>query len=167
MPAESYFSCVTDCVSYAFSADSLSEIRQEHPHLLINLLCSMLPATPAVVAVWLAAQLAGKTPVLLNWTVGEANLRHCIRITGVSHILSATPLQQRLERQGMALASLPVQWLALDKLAASLTIGEKLVGALRARLPRSCKNCAVPDVAAVLFTSGSESMYLIYQKLQR
>ena len=41
MPAESYFSCVTDCVSYAFSADSLSEIRQEHPHLLINLLCSM------------------------------------------------------------------------------------------------------------------------------
>ena len=118
----------------------------------------MLPATPAVVAVWLAAQLAGKTPVLLNWTVGEANLRHCIRITGVRHILSATPLQQRLERQGLALASLPVQWLALDKLAASLTIGEKLVGALRARLPRRCINSAVPDVAAVLFTSGSESM---------
>ena len=28
-------------MSYAFSAESLSEIRQEHPHLLINLLCSM------------------------------------------------------------------------------------------------------------------------------
>ena len=41
MPAESYFSCATNCVSYAFSADSLSEIRQKHPHLLINLLCSM------------------------------------------------------------------------------------------------------------------------------
>ena len=34
----------------------------------------MLPATPAVVTVWLAALLAGKTPVLFNWTVGEANL---------------------------------------------------------------------------------------------
>lgn len=32
----------------------------------------MLPAAPAVVTVWLAALLAGKTPVLFNWTVGQA-----------------------------------------------------------------------------------------------
>ena len=118
----------------------------------------MLPATPAVVTVWLATLLAGKTPVLFNWTVGEANLGHCIRITGVSHILSATPLQERLERQGLPLATLPVQWVLLDKLAASLTIWEKLCGALKARLLRSLKNYAVPETAAVLFTSGSESL---------
>ena len=118
----------------------------------------MLPATPAVVVVWLAALLAGKTPVLFNWTVGEANLSHCIRITGVSHILSATALQERLERQGLPLASLPVQWILLDKMAASLNIWEKLSGALKARLLRSFKNYAVPEIAAVLFTSGSESM---------
>ena len=118
----------------------------------------MLPATPAVVTVWLAALLAGKTPVLFNWTVGEANLGHCIRVTGVSHILSATPLQERLERQGLPLSALPVQWVLLDKLAASLTLREKLCGALKARLLRSCKNYAVPETAAVLFTSGSESL---------
>ena len=118
----------------------------------------MLPATPAVVTVWLACLLAGKTPVLFNWTVGEANLAHCIRITGVSHILSATALQERLERQGLALAALPVQWVLLDKLAASLTKWEKLSGALKARLLRSCKKYAVPETAAVLFTSGSESL---------
>ena len=118
----------------------------------------MLPATPAVVAVWLAALLAGKTPVLFNWTVGEANLAHCIRITGVSHILSATPLHERLERQGVPLSALPVQWVLLDKLAATLTLREKLCGALKARLLRSFKNYAVPETAAVLFTSGSESM---------
>lgn len=118
----------------------------------------MLPATPAVVTVWLATLLAGKTPVLFNWTVGEANLAHCIRITGVSHILSATPLQDRLERQGLPLSALPVQWVLLDKLAATLTLREKLCGALKARLLRSFKNYAVPETAAVLFTSGSESM---------
>lgn len=118
----------------------------------------MLPATPAVVTVWLAALLAGKTPVLFNWTVGEANLSHCIRITGVTHILSATPLQERLERQGLPLATLPVEWVLLDKLAASLTMGEKLRGAIKARLLRSLKGYAVPETAAVLFTSGSESL---------
>ena len=118
----------------------------------------MLPATPAVVTVWLAALLAGKTPVLFNWTVGEANLGHCIRITGVSHILSATPLQERLERQGLPLSALPVQWVLLDKLAASLTLREKLCGALKARMLRNCKKYAVPETAAVLFTSGSESL---------
>ena len=118
----------------------------------------MLPATPAVVTVWLAALLAGKTPVLFNWTVGEANLAHCIHITGVNHILSATPLQERLERQGLPLSALPVQWVLLDKLAATLTLREKLCGALKARLLRSFKNYAVPETAAVLFTSGSESM---------
>ncbi len=118
----------------------------------------MLPAAPAVVTLWLAALLAGKTPVLFNWTVGQANLRHCITITGVSHILSATALQDRLERQGLGLASLPVQWVLLDKLAASLTIWEKLCGALKARLLRNLKEYAVPETAAVLFTSGSESL---------
>ena len=118
----------------------------------------MLPAAPAVVTVWLAALLAGKTPVLFNWTVGQANLRHCITITGVSHILSATALQDRLERQGLGLVSLPVQWVLLDKLAASLTIWEKLCGALKARLLRNLKEYAVPETAAVLFTSGSESL---------
>lgn len=118
----------------------------------------MLPATPAVVTVWLAALLAGKTPVLFNWTVGEANLGHCIRITGVNHVISATLLKERLERQGLPLASLPVQWVLLDKLAATLTMREKLCGALKARLLRSLKDYAVPETAAVIFTSGSESL---------
>lgn len=41
MPAESYFSCATGCVSYAFTAEDVEEICKDYPHLLINLLCSM------------------------------------------------------------------------------------------------------------------------------
>ncbi len=117
----------------------------------------MLPATPAAAAAWLAVLLAGKTPVFCNWTVGEANLRHCLAVSGITHILSAGPLLDRLEGQGLPLAALPVTWLRLDELAASLSIWEKLRGLLAARFPRLLRNYPVPEVAAVLFTSGSET----------
>jgi acyl-CoA synthetase (AMP-forming)/AMP-acid ligase II/1-acyl-sn-glycerol-3-phosphate acyltransferase/acyl carrier protein/predicted MFS family arabinose efflux permease len=118
----------------------------------------MLPASPATVIVWLAALAAGKEPVFFNWTVGAANLRHCLRITGVGHIVSATALLKRLERLGADPAGLPVNWVRLDLLAAGLTLREKILGALKARCGSfPCSNNA-SETAAVLFTSGSESL---------
>jgi len=118
----------------------------------------MLPAVPASIAVWLALQLAGKEAVFFNWTVGKMNLRHCIELAGVSHILSASALLDRLERGGMPVNSLPVTWVHLERLAASLTGVEKLKGFLRARFIRSFSAWPIADIAVVLFTSGSESM---------
>ncbi len=118
----------------------------------------MLPAVPAAAAVWLAAMLAGKEAVFFNWTVGEANLRHCMTLAGVSHVVSAAALLDRLERGGLPLAALPAVWLRLEQLAAGLTRWEKLRGFLRARFCRSLSAYPVADVAAVLFTSGSESL---------
>ncbi|MDL2283578.1 MFS transporter [Oxalobacter sp. OttesenSCG-928-P03] len=117
----------------------------------------MLPSVPAAVVVWLAALLSGKTPVFFNWTVGEANLRHCIALTGVSHIVSVSPLMERIERQGMPMDDLPVEWLALDKMAATFSLFEKIRGVVRSRLMQDRKHFPVPETAAVLFTSGSES----------
>ncbi|MDR2743603.1 MAG: MFS transporter [Desulfovibrio sp.] len=123
-----------------------------------NRLGVMLPASPATVIVWLAALAAGKEPVFFNWTVGAANLRHCLRITGVDHIVSATALLERLERMGAEPSGLPVNWVRLDVLAAGLTLREKALGALKARcLNFPCSNDA-SETAAVLFTSGSESL---------
>jgi Acyl-CoA synthetases (AMP-forming)/AMP-acid ligases II len=118
----------------------------------------MLPSVPAAVPVWLAVQLAGKEAVFFNWTVGEGNLRHCIGLAGVRHIISASALLDRLERGGLPVQTLPVTWLRLENLAASLTRLEKLMGFVRGRLRRSCSAYPVADVAAVLFTSGSESL---------
>ena len=36
----------------------------------------MLPASAAAVLAWLGALMAGKTPVMCNWTVGAANFSH-------------------------------------------------------------------------------------------
>jgi acyl-CoA synthetase (AMP-forming)/AMP-acid ligase II/1-acyl-sn-glycerol-3-phosphate acyltransferase/acyl carrier protein len=118
----------------------------------------LLPSVPAVTVVWLAAQLAGKEAVFLNWTSGEVNLRHCIALTGVRYVVSASALLSRLERGGLRVNSLPVTWLRLENMAASLTRREKLKGFIRARFMRSFAAFPIAEVAAVLFTSGSEAM---------
>jgi len=118
----------------------------------------MLPSIPAVVAVWLASVLAGKVPVFLNWTVGEANMRHCVALTGIRHVLTASALLERLGRQGFASENIPVEWLPLEKMAKSISIVQKIGGVLKARFLRSFVGYRIPETAAVLFTSGSESM---------
>jgi len=118
----------------------------------------MLPSVPTVAAVWLAAQLAGKEAVFFNWTVGETNLRHCIAMSGVRYIISASALLDRLKRSGLNIDALPVSWLSMENLGASLTRKEKLKGFVRARFMRSFASYPMAEVAAVLFTSGSEAL---------
>jgi acyl-CoA synthetase (AMP-forming)/AMP-acid ligase II/acyl carrier protein/MFS family permease len=118
----------------------------------------MLPATPAALGVWLAAMLAGKETAFFNWTVGQANLKHCIKLTGVSHILTSATLLDRLERQGLSFGALPADWHSLERLAGSLRLGEKLRGLAKARFTRSFAGYPVAETAAILFTSGSETL---------
>lgn len=135
-------------------AQRFKDISGEHVGVL-------LPAVPAVTAVWLGLQLAGKIPVMLNWTVGEKNLEHCLSLAGVREVISAGQLMQRLERGGLALGKLPVAWLDLEKIAVSLSLKEKISGLLTAKLFRFVKvlpMAEVPEVAAILFTSGSEAL---------
>lgn len=122
----------------------------------------MLPASVSAVIAYFSVLLAGKTPVLFNWTAGRAAMAHGIRETGVSHILSAGPLCRRVEEmQGFDLNSLEVQWLQLDTIFAA---GGKLAllrarcatylgHAFLARRLRENKKIA----AVILFTSGSEA----------
>lgn len=118
----------------------------------------MMPSVPAVAVVWLAALLAGKTPVFFNWTTGEANFRYCIDLAGIHHIVSVTPLMERLGWQGMLPGVWPVEWLALDGMAASFSMAEKACGMFKAFVMRHSRHFSVPRIAAVLFTSGSESL---------
>ena len=122
----------------------------------------MLPAAPAALAVWLACLMAGKEPVFLNWTLGLRNIRHCIQSSGISHVITATQLLDQLERMDVPVGDLPVECIAADKLATSLTAWEKLRAALLSflhcsPLPWSINTRDVQPVAAILFTSGSEA----------
>ncbi|SDO57456.1 MFS transporter [Desulforhopalus singaporensis] len=120
----------------------------------------MLPATTASAIVYLAALFSGKTPVLFNWTVGLKNLAHGIEQTRVSHIISSAQLCERIEeQQEIDLCSLGITWLHLEKIKDDIGLAEKAGAWLRARFyPQGLLRQPVGDTAAVLFTSGSESM---------
>lgn len=132
-------------------------IAQRLKNLPDSRLGVILPSVPAAVIVWLAVLLAGKTPVFFNWTTGQANFQHGIDLTGVHHILCVTPLMERLKRQGFDMEMLSVKWLPVDQMATSFTWLDKIRAVLKSRLVRDAKYFPIPETAAVLFTSGSES----------
>lgn len=124
----------------------------------------MLPASAAAVLTWLAALIAGKTPVMGNWTSGPANFAHGLAATGVRHVFTSSRLLDRLAGQGFPVDEHAGVWVALEDAPTSLTLADKIGAFLRSRLlslpglgaallPRR-----VPATAAILFTSGSEAL---------
>jgi long-chain-fatty-acid--[acyl-carrier-protein] ligase len=116
----------------------------------------LLPASAACDVALMALHLAGKLPVLLNWTTGPANLAHAARALGLSQVLTSRTFADRL---GVGVEG--TDYLFLEDLQETIGKAELLRTLLRVRwLPGSVQR-AVPPVppdhpAVVLFTSGSE-----------
>jgi long-chain-fatty-acid--[acyl-carrier-protein] ligase len=116
----------------------------------------MLPASVACDVAFLALHLAGKLPVMLNWTTGPGHLAHAGRTTGLSHVVTS---RRFIDRTGVVVEG--VRYLYLEDLRrgvgrvelARTMLGLRLFpGRVRRRVPAT-----PPDrVAVVLFTSGSE-----------
>jgi long-chain-fatty-acid--[acyl-carrier-protein] ligase len=116
----------------------------------------MLPASAGCFVAFFALHLAGKLPVLLNWTTGPANLDNAVRLTELTHVITSRLF---LDRVGVTIKD--VQYVFLDELAKKVGRLEKLrawltvrlrPGAIQKRVPRA----SAGDPAVVLFTSGSE-----------
>jgi acyl-CoA synthetase (AMP-forming)/AMP-acid ligase II/1-acyl-sn-glycerol-3-phosphate acyltransferase/acyl carrier protein len=116
----------------------------------------LLPASAACDTALLALQLAGKVPVVLNWTTGPANLAHAARAMGLTHVVTSEAF---LDRTGVQIDE--VEFVTLEEVRQGISrwellrtlLGVKLLpGRVRSRVPK-----AAPDQPAViLFTSGSE-----------
>ncbi|MBN2432317.1 MAG: AMP-binding protein [Acidobacteria bacterium] len=118
----------------------------------------MLPAGVAAVIAYLAVLFAGRIPVLINWTVGRRNVRHGVEMLAVRGILSARALLDRLAESGLEFPELAGRFVFLDRLRDDISLLRKVGAALRARFAwRGLRRRPVADIAAVLFTSGSES----------
>ena len=119
----------------------------------------MLPASVTAVVVYLAVLFAGRIPVLVNWTVGSRNLLHSLDLVGVERVLTAEQLVRRVESQGTDLSGVKDRLLYLETLAGGISKAAKLRGWIRARTSwRALRNARVTPTAAILFTSGSESL---------
>lgn len=122
----------------------------------------MMPASTAVNAVILATMLAGKVPVMINWTLGERNLRSIVEQSGIEVTLSSWAFIDRLDN--IELNGLDDQIVLLEEVRRDFTPWQKLTAFLRARkkpeaLMKTFGSHRVKkdDTAVILFTSGTES----------
>lgn len=118
----------------------------------------VMPACAAFFPIFMALLFAGKTPVLLNWTVGPRNLSACVRKSGISCILSSQLVVQQLEKHGTDFSAVKDMFLYLEGLKGKITTFTKLKALFCARFCwRPLYRANVPETSAILFTSGSES----------
>jgi len=134
-------------------------LRRHFANLPGEYLGIMLPASVGVSIVYLAALFAGKTPVLVNWTLGRRHLKHALDSLSVRHIVTAQALLSRLAAQGIELDDLTDRFLPLEVLRGRISKWEKLTALVKSRTSWSELAKAQPsETAVVLFTSGSESV---------
>ena len=115
----------------------------------------LLPASVACDMAFLALQLAGKVPVVLNWTTGERNLAHAVGLLNVKQVVTS---ERFLDR---ARIHIECARLCLEELDEGIGRAEKLRTLLQVRLLPGTVRGLVPRTepdrpAVVLFTSGSE-----------
>ena len=119
----------------------------------------LLPASVAADLAFLGLHLAGKLPVVLNWTTGPGNLAHAVRVAGLTHVVTSKAFIDRTKTEVPGTA-----YLFLEDVRAGMGKLELLrrllavrwfPGRTKARLlSQTPADAHAP--AVVLFTSGSE-----------
>jgi long-chain-fatty-acid--[acyl-carrier-protein] ligase len=119
----------------------------------------MLPASVVADTVFLAVLFSGKTPVMVNWTTGQRNISHGLQSAEVSKVLTAGALLSRLAASGIDLSALNDRMIPMEQFAGALGRWAKIRAAWRGRFSwRTLDSVAATEIAAILFTSGSESL---------
>jgi acyl-CoA synthetase (AMP-forming)/AMP-acid ligase II/1-acyl-sn-glycerol-3-phosphate acyltransferase/acyl carrier protein len=119
----------------------------------------MLPASVGAGLFYLAALFAGKTPVMINWTTGSRNLAHSLDLLGVERVVTARALLSKLETMGIDVSALSGRFVLAEDLRGRFTTGKKLLALARSFVDWGpLRRATPPEVAVVLFTSGSESL---------
>lgn len=122
----------------------------------------LLPSSVAALAVILACQIAGKVPVMINWTVGSLHLDSVVSLSGVKKVISSWSFLDRLGN--VDLSSIEEKLLLLEDVKNELTLVDKLRAFCRSKrgtrsLMKIFNLTAEKDhTAVILFTSGTESM---------
>jgi acyl-CoA synthetase (AMP-forming)/AMP-acid ligase II/acyl carrier protein len=117
----------------------------------------LLPGSVAADIVFFGLHLAGKLPVLLNWTTGPANLAHAVKTLNVRQVITSKKL---IDRLGIQIEG--AEYVYLEDIRGQIGKFEQAMTLLSTYLMpgRILRGIPRPDLdapAVVLFTSGSES----------
>lgn len=123
----------------------------------------MLPASVAANILILACELAGKVPLMVNWTVGSRHLESVVKLSQVEVVISSWAFLDRLEN--VDLTGVDDRLVTLEDIVRELSLGDKVKAFFRSK--RSTKSImktfgidklGKESEAVLLFTSGTESM---------
>lgn len=123
----------------------------------------MLPSSVAAYLTILACQLAGKIPLMVNWTVGPRHLESNVALSHVKVVLSSWAFLDRLEN--VDLNGIEDLIVMLEDVRRQLSLTSKLKAYYRSKLSTErllsifhTQDLLPESPAVLLFTSGTENM---------
>ncbi len=123
----------------------------------------MLPASVAVNVLIFATMLAGKVPVMINWTLGERNLKAVVDKSGIQTTISSWSFLNKLEN--VELNGVDEQIVLIEDIRRKLGLRQKIKAIQLARKsPQAIlkkfglSKVGEDDPAVILFTSGTENL---------
>jgi acyl-CoA synthetase (AMP-forming)/AMP-acid ligase II/acyl carrier protein len=118
----------------------------------------MLPPSVGAEITYLATLFAGKTPVMVNWTLGQKNVVESLNSAGVQHVLTAEMLVKKLASQGTDFSAIHERFVFLESMGRSISKAGKFRAWFGGHFNwRPLYKAKVSKTAAILFTSGSET----------
>ncbi len=119
----------------------------------------MLPASVAADVFYLSTLFAEKIPVMVNWTGGPRNIIASLDSIGVKHILTSRVLVERIGLQGFDLSQISERFVFAETISQKLSRLAKIKAWLTGHINwSSLSKAMIPQTAAILFTSGSETL---------
>jgi long-chain-fatty-acid--[acyl-carrier-protein] ligase len=138
----------------------LAERIRKFPGKYIGIL---LPASVGAYLAVLACQLAGKVPVMINWTIGPRHLQAVRELSGIQVVLSSWAFIERLDNTD--LTGIDDIMIMLENVRKEFTLLDKIKGKMRSLFGTKTllrtfgiDQISKDDQAVLLFTSGTESM---------
>lgn len=123
----------------------------------------MLPASVAANLLILACELAGKVPLMVNWTVGPRHLESVVKLSNVEVVISSWAFLDKLEN--ISLDGIDDRLLLIEDIIRELSLFDKLKAFIRSkRSPHAILKIFNADKTSkesegvLLFTSGTESL---------
>ncbi|MCD5380337.1 AMP-binding protein [Candidatus Gracilibacteria bacterium] len=116
----------------------------------------MMPAVGGASLLIMATYLAGKIPVMFNWTLGKDGFNHCVEYSKVSTIISVSSFYDRVKNDFLEEHNSAGKFVFLEDLLKDGKAAEKVGALVKSFYMPIAKNDN--DTAVILFTSGSESL---------